>query len=188
MKNDMSERILDLAERLIMERGYKAFSYNDLSKEIGIKTSSIHYHYPTKGDLGRQIVLRYIRLCNEVTESIDNSTENPKKKIREFINLFFEHLKSADKACPIAMLASDYENLPEDVKEELINCIETHEVWITKVLKSGLEKKIFKFTDSPENRAKAIFFAIEGATIAARAFSDSKRIQMAENMIINSIT
>src|SRR5699024_11730842 len=35
----------------ITTRGTNAFSYKDISKEIGIKTSSIHYYFPTKNDL-----------------------------------------------------------------------------------------------------------------------------------------
>ncbi|NIP29545.1 MAG: TetR family transcriptional regulator, partial [Candidatus Dadabacteria bacterium] len=47
----MSKEIVDLSKELFQKRGYKAFSYRDIAKEIGIKTSSIHYYFPTKDDL-----------------------------------------------------------------------------------------------------------------------------------------
>ncbi len=86
------------------------------------------------------------------------------------------------------MLASDYANLPEDVQKEVINLIELHERWLTTVLESGLKKKIFKFSGKPEDKAKAIFSALEGATISSRAFANSERILMAEDMILSSLT
>jgi len=43
---------VDLAEALIQSRGYSAFSYQDISDRLGIRKASIHYHFPSKTDLG----------------------------------------------------------------------------------------------------------------------------------------
>lgn len=188
MSNEVSDKILDVALDYIMGRGYKAFSYKDISKEIGIKTSSIHYYFPTKGDLGKTLAQRFFQYLTEALELIDETTEDPKEKIRKFIRIFYENLKSGNRACPVAMLTSDYENLPEEVKREVINLIELQETWLTKVLESGIRKKVFKFSGKPEDKSKAIFSAIEGATIASRAFSDAGRILITEDLIMQSIT
>ena len=37
--------LLDSAERAVRQRGFDGFSYADLSKEIGIRKASIHYHF-----------------------------------------------------------------------------------------------------------------------------------------------
>lgn len=58
-KTDVSKQIIDLSQELFQQKGYKAFSYRDLSKLIGIKTSSIHYYFPTKDDLALALVIRY---------------------------------------------------------------------------------------------------------------------------------
>ena len=60
MNNTIYEQILLVAESLIQSRGYNAFSYKDISEIIGIKTSSIHYYFPTKADLGKQVVIQHI--------------------------------------------------------------------------------------------------------------------------------
>jgi len=187
MSNEMVEKILDTAQDLIMERGYKAFSYKDLSQEIGIKTSSIHYYFPSKGDLGKHLTERFIKNITKSLESIDSITENPKEKIKKYIQVFQENLKAGDKVCFCAMLASDYANLPDEVRAEVINLIQLHENWLTKVLRAGLKTKNFKFKGKPEDKAKAIFSTLEGSTISSRAFTDSNRIKIAEEMIISSI-
>ena len=38
---------------------YHAVSFRDLATEIGIKSASIHYYFPQKADLGRELVARY---------------------------------------------------------------------------------------------------------------------------------
>ena len=45
-------QILELANKYIQKVGFNAFSYSDLANEIGIKKASIHYHFPSKTDLG----------------------------------------------------------------------------------------------------------------------------------------
>ena len=188
MSNEVSEKILNVAQDFVMERGYKAFSYRDLSKEIGIKTSSIHYYFPSKGDLGKSLVERFTKNVKASVELIDSTTQDPIEKIRKYIRIFYENLKAGDRVCFCAMLASDYANLPEDVQKEVINLIQLHERWLTTVLDSGLKKKVFRFSGKTEDKAKAIFSALEGATISSRAFANAERILMAEDMILSSLT
>ena len=51
--------LLDLAETLIRKRGYDGFSYADIASDAGIRKASIHYHFPTKPDLGLAVLDRY---------------------------------------------------------------------------------------------------------------------------------
>lgn len=52
----MQEKILNTAESLIQKMGYNGFSYKDIALIVGIKTSSIHYYYPTKEDLAAAVI------------------------------------------------------------------------------------------------------------------------------------
>src|SRR5258706_9278478 len=59
-RSDTAEQILDLAGLLIKTRGYSAFSYQDIADSLGIRKASIHYHFPSKADLGIAVVDRYV--------------------------------------------------------------------------------------------------------------------------------
>ena len=48
--NDTAHKILDVAEHFTQSLGFNAFSYKDIQENVGIKTSSIHYYFPTKTD------------------------------------------------------------------------------------------------------------------------------------------
>jgi hypothetical protein len=63
------------------------------------------------------------------------------KKKSKIHTYFYENLKSGNRACPVAMLTSDYENLPEEVKREVINLIELQETWLAKVLNQVSERR-----------------------------------------------
>src|SRR6185436_10208892 len=55
-----AEQILDLAETLIQTRSYSAFSYQDVSDALGLTKASIHYHFPSKAELGVAVIDRYV--------------------------------------------------------------------------------------------------------------------------------
>ncbi|MFN8469439.1 MAG: TetR/AcrR family transcriptional regulator [Caldilineaceae bacterium] len=43
---DSTQRILDVAEALFMDRGYNAITLRDIADELGIKQASLYYHFP----------------------------------------------------------------------------------------------------------------------------------------------
>ena len=60
-KTDTRKRILDIAEQLLLSRGFNAFSYQHISSELGVRNAAIHYHFPKKSDLGVALIQRYRR-------------------------------------------------------------------------------------------------------------------------------
>jgi TetR/AcrR family transcriptional regulator, transcriptional repressor for nem operon len=51
MYEETAEKILRIADSLMVRRGYSAFSDAGISKAIGIRKASIHHHFPTKDGL-----------------------------------------------------------------------------------------------------------------------------------------
>ncbi len=47
------------AKATVQAHGYNALSVREIAKEVGIKSASVHYHFPTKGDLGAALERRY---------------------------------------------------------------------------------------------------------------------------------
>ena len=44
--NEARERVLDVAEKLFMTRGFQAVSMRDIAEELGVRQSSLYYHAP----------------------------------------------------------------------------------------------------------------------------------------------
>jgi TetR/AcrR family transcriptional repressor of nem operon len=53
------ETLLNAAERRARTAGYHGFSFRDLAADVGIKSASVHYHFPTKADLAYELMERY---------------------------------------------------------------------------------------------------------------------------------
>ncbi len=136
------EEIIDTADMFIRDRGYNAFSFNDISKTIGIKSASIHYHFPTKSDLGVSVIKEHIRKFDILKNEL--AGKSPKKKLEGFFSIYSQ-IKSEDKVCLVGSLATDFNTIDENVKEQLILFSDQILDWVTEILKEGKGMHVFNF-------------------------------------------
>jgi AcrR family transcriptional regulator len=59
------ERILDAAEALFAEKGYKATSLGEVAERVGIRSPSLYNHFKNKEALYQAVLNRLIALFNE---------------------------------------------------------------------------------------------------------------------------
>ena len=162
-------------------QGFNAFSYRDLSDSIGIKTSSIHYYFPTKDDLGEKLVKEYRTNFQAALSEIENTTDDQKLMLEKYVSLFVSTLKQNGKICLCGMLASDYQTLSEKMQKQVRLFFDENELWLEEVLKSGKKKKALTFEGSPEEIAATFFASLEGAMLVSRVYNDETRLQKVAN-------
>ena len=74
---DTAERLMDLAETHIRNAGYGGFSFRDLAAEAGIKSASVHHHFPTKSMMAAAVARRYAdRFFAAIGQQEDESAED----------------------------------------------------------------------------------------------------------------
>jgi signal transduction histidine kinase len=56
---ETAERLMDVAEAHMHSARYGGFSFRDLAAEIGIKSASVHHHFPTKTTMAAAVARRY---------------------------------------------------------------------------------------------------------------------------------
>jgi TetR/AcrR family transcriptional regulator, transcriptional repressor for nem operon len=54
------ERLMDAAERSILDKGFATTSIEELIAEVGITKSGFFYHFPDKGTLAKALLERYL--------------------------------------------------------------------------------------------------------------------------------
>lgn len=180
-------RILDVAQDLVQRRGYNAFSYRDLSEQIGIKTSSIHYHFPGKADLGRALVIRYRASFQTYFAQIDASEHDPRMKLKRYAELFYQTLVAGGKICLCGMLATEYLTLPPPIGEEVQRFFAENEVWLTLVLEEGQRMHRFRADIDAATEAAALLAGLEGALIVSRAFGSVERFARISSLLLASL-
>src|SRR5271169_1858862 len=110
--------ILDVAERLAQTRGYNGFSYADIAAQLLITKASLHYHFPSKAELGRALIVRYRVAFENALEVIANEPADARMKLQRYVDLYCQVLV-ADRMCLCGMLAAEYATLPLPMQVEL---------------------------------------------------------------------
>jgi TetR/AcrR family transcriptional repressor of nem operon len=175
--------ILDVAEQLAQTRGYNGFSYADIAAQLGVTTPSLHYHFPSKADLGSALIERYRRAFSGALAAIDNQTEEPSEKLHRYVDLYDSVLRN-DRMCLCGMLAAEYATLPAAMQKGLTAFFDANECWLTAVLDGGSKSGAFVLTEPAKARARVLLGALEGAMLVARSYGDSDRFRSAATFLL----
>jgi TetR/AcrR family transcriptional repressor of nem operon len=168
-----SEKILDVAQSLIVAGGYNGFSYADISAAIGIRKASIHHHFPTKAELVSVLVDRYRRQAEAGLESLRGELSSPAEQLQSYLNYWRTCIRDASPSfCVCAMLAGEMQMLPEEVASRVRAHFQSLAGWLTSVLRAGREQGLLRLNNRPEEEAQMLMASVHGAMLSARAFSD----------------
>jgi len=172
-----AERIMDAAQRMVQTRGYNAFSYADISTQVGIRKASIHYHFPSKKDLGKELAARYRTAFRDKLDLIDNQTDDSRRKLKNYAQLYLDALRDDERMCLCGMLASDITTLPEEVRREVVGFFADNEAWLTKVLEYGRKSEALSFSGAAKSEAQFFLSGLQGAMLVARTYGDETRFR-----------
>jgi TetR/AcrR family transcriptional repressor of nem operon len=180
---DTPRRVLDVAERLVQTRGFNGFSYADIAAALGITKASLHYHFPTKAELGRRLIERYESRFLEALEAIDRSGADAREKLRRYAAIYGDVLRS-NRMCLCGMLASDYATLAKPVKDGVKRFFDRNEQWLAVVLDGGRKAGTLRFKGPPAVVAQSLVGSLEGAMMLARSYGEVARFEaVAERLI-----
>jgi TetR/AcrR family transcriptional repressor of nem operon len=183
---DTSQRILDIAERLMQTRGYNAFSYADIAQSLRVTKASLHYHFPTKAELGQRLIERYRQAFLRALESIDESGVDSLERLRRYSGLYLQVLRN-DRMCLCGMLAAEFTTLPKPMKEELKEFFDENERWLVAVLEDGRAAKKLSFAGPARDVARHLVSSLEGAMMMARSYDDVARFEATAKRLLAAL-
>jgi TetR/AcrR family transcriptional repressor of nem operon len=168
MSSNSREAILAAAKKTAQAHGYGGLNFRDLADEVGIKAASIHYHFPSKADLGAAVARRYWEDTAAHLESMLTETPDPVRCLQQYPDIFRKSLESENRMCLCSFMAAEYDDLPEAVKQEVQAFADVNVAWLSRVLSAAA---LVSSAES-EPRARAIFAAVAGAQLMARSRAD----------------
>lgn len=170
--SDTKSKILDIASELLQNRGYKGFSYAHISAELGIKNAAVHYHFPSKADLGTAIIIQFRQQFQSWTAHLEQKYPLQVEKLLEgYIAVPRSFIQNKKLVCPLGVLESDFNILPETMQRETRGLNRDMRKWFTMVLRLGREQQVFTFNGPAEDKALVISAALQGASLMAGAES-----------------
>ncbi len=103
-------RILDAAYEAIIRKGFAGTSIDELVEATGITKSGFFYHFRDKGDLARQLLVRFLAEDDAVIDALkaraEQLVDDPLQQFLLFLNLYAEMADEMDALHPGCLVAA----------------------------------------------------------------------------------
>jgi TetR/AcrR family transcriptional regulator, transcriptional repressor for nem operon len=108
--SDTRERILDVAQPAILEKGFGATSIEELIAAVGITKSGFFYHFPDKNALAKALLIRYVEREDELFDALfaraDQLNDDPLHGFLVGLKMMSELMADMPKGHPGCIVAS----------------------------------------------------------------------------------
>lgn len=155
--SDRTDAILDAAERRIRLAGYSGFSFREIAADVGVKSSSVHHHFPTKELLAAAVTRRY---TERFRQAVERRLEGGDDAIDAWRRTFRDALAEGGRMCLCGALGASASDLPAEV------AIETQ-----RFFDSGI-RSLASQSGSSRTSALRVMAVLEGAMLVATALGD----------------
>jgi len=157
MAKDTREEILEAALNMFSINNYHATSMSMIAEEAGVSKGTLYWHFDSKEDLFRELVLAGFDYFNENYKKIQSEKLNAKEKLHEIIyfsiKMLSENLKMGN------ILQNNIQLISSEFQKKMIERHKSAIKVIKLVIEQGIEEETIK-TDNPHNTAVMILTLI----------------------------
>lgn len=122
--NNSRDRILEVAESIILQKGFGGTSIEDVLEKAAITKGGFFYHFKGKAELAKALVERYLSADEDVFNGLfaraEELSEDPLQQLLIFLKLFAEmmsELESTHPGCLVASFTYESQQFEEEIKE-----------------------------------------------------------------------
>lgn len=172
------QRILDVAERLVIDNGFAATSVDQVIAGAGTSKGAFFHHFASKLALAQALVERYaaadIAHLDAAVAHASATTDDPARRVIEFIRVFensAEELMSAQSSCLYVAILTERQLVSSGTTEQITKAITAWRTTLSHLLRAALGDRV-SAVDS-EALADHVFVTFEGAFLLCRSMQDN---------------
>lgn len=166
------DNIIQVAETIILKKGFKALSYKNISERISIQKVLIYEHFTSKDEIGRAVIQKSRLNFIEWSNLINISDLKPVEKLNEFFASYRSLLVDGNKICLAGILGTELNELPQVVINELRIYYKERQNWLQKLLSDGLTDGTLTLNASLEEESIFILSSLQGGLQITRTNDD----------------
>jgi len=170
--SDTRQAILERAERYLQDAGFSSFSFRDLAADLGIKSASVHYHFPSKEALGVALLQGY-RESFERWAASRRDSGSAQADLVEWLR-YYRSLARKGDICAGGAFGAEYGELPERVRRELGALLDTIRKWVRATLEAGRKRGEIRADGKLDDQTALVLAAVQGGTQIARITGSPK--------------
>jgi TetR/AcrR family transcriptional repressor of nem operon len=173
------ERILDGAERLVLDHGLAATTIDAILAESETSKGAFFHHFPSKNHLARALVERYaagdVAFLEEFMAKAEATVDDPAMQIVEFIRRFedaADEMVSQQPSCLYVSYVFEKQLFEDGTNDVIVGAVLAWRERLAEKLRRAAEVHPPKIATDPDVLADHVFATFEGAFMLTRAMSD----------------
>jgi AcrR family transcriptional regulator len=156
---ETSEKILQIASRLFVKKGYTATSMREIAAEAGIGKATIYYHYPDKESIAAALIKQTFTQMTGALHLMEAEHE-PRQRIKVAVTGSVEYLlESADI---ISIVRREVNGSRDVMQDEFKGFFQEYMNLLADAIRRGIDQGIFRPVD-PNAMAQVLLTMIQGS-------------------------
>jgi TetR/AcrR family transcriptional repressor of nem operon len=182
----MREKLLDVAEQMVQDRGLAAVSFRSLAEAVGLCKAGVFHHFPNKESLTQALIDRCQTAYKAQQEEIIGRDIPAPAKLRAFGEAFAAGLYE-NRLCLLGALGNGSATLTDAARDE-VRLAATETIGrFARVFEQGLREATLRDNGPPEDAAASFLALLQGMQVLARAKRDSELFSRVVESYIASI-
>ncbi len=178
------QRILDAAERLVIENGFTATSLDQVIAESATSKGAFFHHFSSKLDLAQALVARYaaadIAHLERAVAQAEASTSDPADRAIAFLRVFedsADELMAAQSSCLYVSVLTERQLAQSGTAKQIATAIFAWRSTLSQMLREALDARGAPAAVDTDALADHVFVTFEGAFILCRSTDDSRHMR-----------
>lgn len=175
------ERILDAAERLVIENGFAATSLDRVIAASATSKGAFFHHFTSKADLARALVERYaaadVAHLDAALEHAAATTDDPAGRVLAFLRVFedgADDLMAAQSGCLYISVLTERQLADQGTSGPILDAIVAWRIAFSRLLREALPPSS---PVEPDALADHLFATFEGAFLLCRSTGDPSHMR-----------
>lgn len=176
-------RILDTAERLVIDNGFAATSVDQVIRESKTSKGAFFHHFTSKGDLAEHLVARYaaadIAHLEDALAQVGDITD-PGERLLGFLRVFEEtadELMSAQSSCLYVAILTERQLVDSGSSAEITRAVLAWRREVAALFDEALRTRRPGHDLDCEALADHLFVTFEGAFILCRTTGEPEHMR-----------
>jgi TetR/AcrR family transcriptional repressor of nem operon len=181
---DTREALLRNAAETVRRGGSAALNFRDLGQSVGVKSSTVHYYFPTKGDLLTEIAGDYRATFLAALDDGVRTSKSLRQDLLILVDLFVG-AQGEKLSCLCGMLATEAELLDPQVRAAVNQFFERLQHWI--VGRVALRGQAKPGGLAPARFADLLVSLLEGSLLLSRLAAHRSSLTAAREWVQKTI-
>jgi TetR/AcrR family transcriptional repressor of nem operon len=177
--DETRERILDGAERLVLDRGLAGTSIDEILAETGTSKGAFFHHFPSKNHLARALVERYaandVAVLHDFMGRAEEASDDAAAQVLEFVRLFedaADEMVTQQPSCLYVSYIYDRQLFEDGTNDIIVAAVKAWRERLAEKLRAAAKSHPPTAPVDFDALADHVFATFEGAFVLARATSD----------------